>query len=84
VTFQGDVLAVEGHLLKPGGGTLEIRASADACSMIRFYRITLDSVHEGSLGARAGGRNLHRREPQGKYRKIHFLEEFENGCGVLT
>ncbi|MGP2441271.1 discoidin domain-containing protein [Streptomyces sp. JW3] len=50
---QDNVLAVPGHLLKPGTNTLEIRSSAKAASMLWLYRITLDPVWERGRSERA-------------------------------
>ncbi|CAL9567947.1 hypothetical protein SUDANB176_04779 [Streptomyces sp. enrichment culture] len=50
---QDNVLAVPGHLLKPGTNTLEIRSSTEAESMLRLHRITLDPVHERGRSERA-------------------------------
>jgi hypothetical protein len=50
---QDNVLAVPGHLLKPGANTLEIRSSAKAASMLWLYRITLDPVWERGRSERA-------------------------------
>ncbi|MFE7933301.1 discoidin domain-containing protein [Streptomyces sp. NPDC057456] len=50
---QDNVFAVPALLLKPGTNTLEIRASAEARSMLRLYRITLDSIDERGRSERA-------------------------------
>ncbi|MGW0871895.1 discoidin domain-containing protein [Streptomyces sp. NPDC002740] len=50
---QDNVFAVPAALLKPGTNTLEIRASAEARSTLRLYRITLDSVDERGRSERA-------------------------------
>ncbi|MFD6904995.1 alpha-1,2-mannosidase [Streptomyces sp. NPDC060077] len=50
---QDNVLAVPGHLLKPGTNTLEIRTSGKARSMLWLYRITLDPVWERGRSERA-------------------------------
>lgn len=50
---QDNVFAVPAGMLKPGTNTLEIRASAEARSMLRLYRITLDSIDERGASERA-------------------------------
>lgn len=50
---QDNVFAVPARLLKPGTNTLEIRASAEARSMLWLYRITLDSIDERGRSERA-------------------------------
>lgn len=50
---QDNVFAVPAGLLKPGTNTLEIRASAEARSTLRLYRITLDSIDERGASERA-------------------------------
>ncbi|WP_406009121.1 discoidin domain-containing protein [Streptomyces sp. NBC_00637] len=50
---QDNAFAVPARLLKPGTNTLEIRVSAEARSMLRLYRITLDSVDERGRSERA-------------------------------
>ncbi|CAL9341590.1 alpha-1,2-mannosidase [Streptomyces sp. enrichment culture] len=50
---QDNVLAVPGHLLKPGVNTLEIRSSAEASTMLWLYRVTLDPVWERGRSERA-------------------------------
>ncbi|MDQ0580849.1 discoidin domain-containing protein [Streptomyces rishiriensis] len=50
---QDCVFAVPADMLKPGTNTLEIRVSPEARSMLRLYRITLDSVDERGASQRA-------------------------------
>ncbi|OQR65497.1 alpha-1,2-mannosidase [Streptomyces maremycinicus] len=50
---QDCVFSVPAHMLKPGTNTLEIRVSAEARSMLRLYRITLDSVDARGASERA-------------------------------
>jgi hypothetical protein len=50
---QDNVFSVPARLLKPGANTLEIRASAEALSMLWLYRITLDSIDERGRSERA-------------------------------